>query len=90
MVAKCGCPYDPDYDEGYLGWHLPENHPEAFYVDIKPEVSAASVLSSLLDKYGEDTVRGMLDTVAATRTRALAKALDEMVPGVEHTPIRLD
>jgi len=25
-VAKCGCPYDPEYDEGSLGWHLPENH----------------------------------------------------------------
>jgi hypothetical protein len=28
MVAKCGCPYDPEYDEGHLGWHLAENHPE--------------------------------------------------------------
>jgi hypothetical protein len=26
MVAKCGCPYDPVYDEDSLGWHLPENH----------------------------------------------------------------
>ena len=26
MVAKCGCPYDPEYDEGSLGWHLNENH----------------------------------------------------------------
>lgn len=26
MVAACGCPYDPEYDEGHLGWHLPENH----------------------------------------------------------------
>jgi hypothetical protein len=28
MVAECGCPYDPDYDEGQVGWHLVENHPE--------------------------------------------------------------
>jgi hypothetical protein len=28
MVAECGCPYDPVYDEGSLGWHLVENHPE--------------------------------------------------------------
>ena len=21
MVAECGCPYDPVYDEGHLGWH---------------------------------------------------------------------
>lgn len=27
-VASCGCPYDPEYDEGSLGWHLRENHPE--------------------------------------------------------------
>ena len=25
-VAACGCPYDPEYDEGSLGWHLTENH----------------------------------------------------------------
>lgn len=25
-VASCGCPYDPEYDEGHLGWHLVENH----------------------------------------------------------------
>jgi hypothetical protein len=25
-IAECGCPYDPEYDEGSLGWHLPENH----------------------------------------------------------------
>ena len=30
MVAECGCPYDPDYDEGSLGWHLIENHPPMF------------------------------------------------------------
>lgn len=29
MVAECGCPYDPEYDEGSLGWHLTANHPEA-------------------------------------------------------------
>ncbi len=29
-IAECGCPYDPEYDEGSLGWHLPENHPEHF------------------------------------------------------------
>jgi hypothetical protein len=28
MIAACGCPYDPEYDEGSLGWHLLENHPE--------------------------------------------------------------
>jgi hypothetical protein len=28
MVAKCGCPHDPVYDEGHLDWHLRENHPE--------------------------------------------------------------
>jgi len=27
-TAACGCPYDPEYDAGYLGWHLQENHPE--------------------------------------------------------------
>jgi hypothetical protein len=26
LVAGCGCPYDPGYDEGSLGWHLSENH----------------------------------------------------------------
>ncbi len=25
-VAACGCPYDPEYDAGSLGWHLAENH----------------------------------------------------------------
>ena len=25
-VAACGCPYDPEYDFGSLGWHLTENH----------------------------------------------------------------
>ena len=31
-VARCGCPYDPEYDEGSLGWHLHENHPEMLAV----------------------------------------------------------
>ena len=26
MIADCGCPYDPEYDEGSLGWHQSENH----------------------------------------------------------------
>jgi hypothetical protein len=26
MVATCGCPYDPVYDEDCVGWHLTENH----------------------------------------------------------------
>ena len=31
MVAECGCPYDPEYDEGHLGWHLIANHPENWF-----------------------------------------------------------
>ena len=23
-VAECGCPHDPEYDEGSMGWHLVE------------------------------------------------------------------
>ena len=38
MVADCGCPYDPEYDEGSLGWHLIENH----LVDIRPETDESS------------------------------------------------
>jgi hypothetical protein len=29
-TAECGCPYDPEYDEGSLGWHLSENHSAIF------------------------------------------------------------
>lgn len=28
MIAECGCPYDPVFDEDSLGWHLRENHIE--------------------------------------------------------------
>ena len=40
-VAKCGCPFDPDYDEGYLGWHLKANHPETAALDIQHRVEWA-------------------------------------------------
>jgi hypothetical protein len=34
MVAPCGCPYDPEYDEDSLGWHLRENHIEDGFDDV--------------------------------------------------------
>lgn len=43
-IAPCGCPYDPEYDEGSLGWHLMENHPE-FYADhLQPGLGLAHSL----------------------------------------------
>ena len=24
-IAPCGCRYDPEYDEGHVGWHLATN-----------------------------------------------------------------
>jgi hypothetical protein len=38
-IAMCGCPYDPEYDEGSLGWHLPENHPEWRAATVKSRIT---------------------------------------------------
>jgi hypothetical protein len=39
LVAECGCPYDPKYDEGHLGWHLTENHIAEAIRSLKNDVS---------------------------------------------------
>jgi len=37
-VARCGCPYDPDYDEGHLSWHLTENHIPVVIESLKRDI----------------------------------------------------
>jgi hypothetical protein len=40
-IAPCGCPYDPEYDEGSLGWHRLENHVPMVIEGLRGELRSA-------------------------------------------------
>jgi hypothetical protein len=56
MIAKCGCPYDPEYDEGHLGWHLTKNHiPETLQSALLDLRMMEQQIENVLAELGPDS-----------------------------------
>ncbi len=48
-IAPCGCPYDPEYDEGHLGWHLVENHLSEEFAEARHDLEDAAARLAALE-----------------------------------------
>lgn len=88
-VARCGCPYDPEYDEGSLGWHLRENHPPLVHElrerviqearRLVAKIKADEARGTPVHPAGHSDCRWTLDGGGyPAEYAALARALDEL------------
>lgn len=87
MVAACGCPYDPVYDEDALGWHLLENHPAWRFRLSTPLGIVRQPTVEESELFGRETWYASLRLPAAADWRELG---DYVIESHNHDPDDLE